>query len=117
MTSDWKEKLASLATEMPQADTAGREKPVSSAPSADVTGNSSRGKANIIYERKGRGGKEVTIIADTRLSEDQLQALASELKKKLGAGGSCRGGEILIQGDRRKHLSELLRSMGFKTNI
>ncbi len=109
MNIDWKDRLASLAADMPQGEALSDQ----SAPSAP---NSPK-KANIFYERKGRGGKEVTIIADTTLGDNELLALASDLKKRLGTGGSCRGGEILIQGDRRKAVSDFLRSSGFKTNI
>lgn len=109
MNIDWKDKLASLAADLPQGEALYDQ----GAPSAPISPR----KANIFYERKGRGGKEVTIIADTTLGDDELLALASDLKKQLGAGGSCRGGEILIQGDRRKAVSAFLRSLGFKTNI
>lgn len=112
MNIDWKDRLASLAADMPQGEVLSDQ----SAPSTP-TATSVPKKANIFYERKGRGGKEVTIIADTTLGDDELLALASDLKKRLGTGGSCRGGEILIQGDRRKAVSDFLRSSGFKTNI
>ena len=43
-----------------------------------------------------------------------MEALASEMKKKLGAGGSWRESEILIQGDRRDDAAAFLRSKGFR---
>lgn len=68
----------------------------------------------IFYERKGRGGKEATIITGFSCDDDTLLEVASKLKKTLGCGGSARGGEILVQGDRRKQLPQLLRTMGYK---
>lgn len=59
-------------------------------------------------ERKGRGGKTATIIEGFTGTDDELKALATRLKQQLGVGGSARGGEILIQGDCRQRLREIL---------
>lgn len=69
---------------------------------------------NIVFERKGRAGKQATIIEGFTLSDEQVSALASELKRALGTGGSSRGGEILIQGDRRDDVRRFLRIKGYK---
>lgn len=69
------------------------------------------GKLNISYERKGRGGKEVTIISGFTIDHDQLTTIASTLKQRLGCGGSARGAEILLQGDRRNSLPALLKEL------
>ena len=72
-------------------------------------------KVTIFYETKGRAGKPATILADfAGVTDAEIEDLASVLKKKLGTGGSCRGGEILIQGDRRTQLRSLLAAAGFK---
>lgn len=69
----------------------------------------------MFYEVKGRSGKPATILADfVGVSDGEITALASELKRALGTGGSARGGEILIQGDRRNALRPLLQAKGFK---
>lgn len=68
----------------------------------------------ITYERKGRGGKQATIISGFECDEERLRDIASTLKQRLATGGSARGGEILVQGDRRADTAALLRSMGFK---
>ena len=73
-----------------------------------------KSRLDIIMERKGRGGKTATIISGWDIPDD---ALAASIKKKLGAGGSARGGDILIQGDRRKDILALLTSMGYKARI
>lgn len=64
-------------------------------------------------ERKGRAGKVATIISGFTLPPDRVADIASQLKSRLGAGGSARGSEILIQGDRRADLPRLLRDLGF----
>lgn len=68
----------------------------------------------ITYERKGRGGKQATIISGFECDDERLRDIASTLKQRLATGGSARGGEILVQGDRRADAAALLRSMGFK---
>ena len=68
----------------------------------------------ITYERKGRGGKQATIISGFECDDEQLREIASTLKQRLATGGSARGGEILVQGDRRADTAAILRSMGFK---
>lgn len=76
-------------------------------------------KLQIVFERKGRAGKPATIIcgfADST-SDADIESLAREIKQRLGTGGSARGGEILIQGDRRTAVSEFLKAKGYKTNI
>ena len=45
---------------------------------------------------------------------EQLSEIASKIKKRLATGGSARGGEILVQGDRREELRTLLADMGYK---
>lgn len=75
-------------------------------------------RLDIILEKKGRGGKTATIIAGfSSLSEEQLRGLASDMKQKLGTGGSARGNEILIQGDRRQDILKYLLSAGYKARI
>jgi len=62
--------------------------------------------------RRGRGGKTVTRITGLALDEDELKALARQLKQLLGTGGAVREGAIEIQGDRRPQLREELERLG-----
>lgn len=73
-------------------------------------------KITVAFERKGRGGKSATIIADfpPEVTDDEIAVLAARLKQRLGTGGSSRGGEILIQGDKREQLRPLLAAEGYK---
>lgn len=76
------------------------------------------GRLDISLEKKGRGGKTATIIAGfTSFSDNQLREFASGMKQRLGTGGSARGNEILIQGDRRQDVLKYLVAAGFKARI
>lgn len=68
-------------------------------------------------EKKGRGGKTVTIVRGLVLSPDDLKALAKTLKEACGTGGTIKEDTIEIQGDQRTRLSAKLKSLGYKTNV
>lgn len=69
--------------------------------------------ARIRRERKGRGGKTVTIVGGLQHDPDTLDALLKKLKQVCGAGGTIKEGELEIQGDHRERISTQLRSMGY----
>lgn len=74
-------------------------------------------RLDIVLERKGRAGKQATIVTGFVCDDEALKQVASDLKRSLGVGGSARGGEILIQGDFRQRVLDKLTSMGFKARI
>ena len=64
-------------------------------------------------EKKGRGGKTVTVVAGLPRHAAFLAALASELKKACGTGGTAAEESVEIQGDQRERLRPLLAAKGW----
>lgn len=70
-------------------------------------------KLRVAIERKGRGGKTATVVTGFVGSDDDLNALARFLKTKCGVGGTAKDAEIIIQGDLKQKVIELLKSDGY----
>lgn len=75
----------------------------------------SDGIVRVSRETAGRKGKGVTVIAGLGLPSADLEALATELKKKCGSGGAVSAGRIEIQGEHRDRLIDELTRRGWKT--
>ncbi len=71
----------------------------------------------IMLDKRNRNGKSVTLIVNFNGSDEALKDLAKEIKTQCGVGGSARGGEILIQGDFRSKVLEILTKKGYKARI
>ncbi|MDR2882897.1 MAG: translation initiation factor [Alistipes sp.] len=67
----------------------------------------------VSLDRKKRGGKQVTLVTGFTGSDDDLVALAKALKTRLGVGGAAKDGEIIVQGDFRDRVVELLQAQGY----
>lgn len=69
----------------------------------------------VLIDRKQRKGKEVTLITGFTGTADDLDRLGSLLKKQCGVGGSTKDGEIIIQGNQRGQVMEILDKLGYRT--
>ncbi len=67
----------------------------------------------VFIDRKQRKGKSVTIVTGFIGDNEDLDDLAKTLKTKCGVGGNAKDGEILIQGELRDKVFDLLISLGF----
>ncbi len=87
------------------------------APPARPSAPPTAGKSEVVriwLEKKGRNGKPVCIIRGLALGDQALGALATRLKRTCGTGGTAKDGEIIIQGDHRETIADVLTRDGFR---
>ena len=84
-----------------------------SAPQVVETLPPAKQKLVVAIDRRNRGGKQVTLVKGFVGSDEDLTALSKVLKNKCGAGGSAKDGEIIIQGDFRDKIPNILLSLGY----
>lgn len=111
MSEDWRDKLIQLKDSGAVADVPEAEQP---APAAQARSTS---RLDIVVERKGRGGKVATIVCGFDGDDSEVASVSATLRRRLATGGSARGGEILIQGERSKQVLAILTEIGYKARI
>ncbi len=107
--NDWKSRLGVVFSTNPDYEFNDSEE------ATQETIAPSRQNLRVWLDRKQRGGKVATIIRGYVGSESELKELAKMLKTKCGVGGAAKDGEIIIQGDHRDRVIELLSSNGYNS--
>ena len=105
--NDWKDRLNVVYSTNPdyQYENIGEEE--------EETLPKNQQKLRVSTEKKGRGGKTVTLVRGFIGTEDDLKELGKLLKTKCGVGGSAKEGEIIIQGDFKQRIIDLLKAEGY----
>ena len=67
----------------------------------------------VSLDKRNRKGKAVTLVTGFRGSDEDLQELGKLLKMRCGVGGSAKEGEIIVQGDHRTKVLDILQNEGY----
>jgi translation initiation factor 1 len=105
--NDWKSRLGMVYSTNPDFEYRTEES------AAAATLPPERQNLRVSLDRRRRAGKQVTLVAGFVGTGDDLTALGKTLKTRLGVGGAAKDGEIIIQGDFRDRVVELLQSQGY----
>lgn len=105
--NDWKDRLNVVYSTNPnfQYETENTEEAATLSPNQQ--------KLRVQLDRKNRGGKVVTLVTGFVGTNDDLKELGRMLKSKCGVGGSAKDGEIIVQGDFKQKVIELLKKEGY----
>lgn len=80
-------------------------------------GEAGTGNAVIQLQRKGRGGKEVTVVSGLTLNGIEMLALLQELKSSLGCGGTLKQQQLELQGNRIDAIKRTLKIRGITAKV
>ncbi len=105
--NDWKDRLNVVYSTNPDFKYEEEEEA-----SADTL-SAAQQNLRVQLDRKNRGGKIVTLITGFIGSDEDLKELGKMLKMKCGVGGAAKDGEIIVQGDFKQRILELLKKEGY----
>lgn len=106
--TDWKERLNVVYSTNPEYKYEKEEVKQESETPAPVKQN-----LRVLLDKKNRGGKTVTLVTGFVGTENDLKELGKFLKTKCGVGGTIKDGEIIIQGDFKLKILEMLKKEGY----
>jgi translation initiation factor 1 len=108
MSNDWKDRLGVVFSTNPDFsfEHNGDDEP--------ETISANKQDLRVTLDKKQRKGKSVTLVTGFVGKEDDLKELGKLLKTKCGVGGTVKDGEILIQGDFRAKVLDILKKEGYK---
>lgn len=110
MANDWKERLGVVYSTNPdfRYESGAEEESVTLAPQ----------QQNLkVWLDRLKGGRVATVVRGFIGANSDLESLGKELKKSCGVGGTVKDGEIIIQGDHRDRVVELLTKAGYKSKM
>jgi translation initiation factor 1 len=108
---DWKSALGSLLPDDFQSEP--EPEPVETAPEVNPNGM----LLMVSTDSKHRKGKTITLVQGFSGPEPALEKLAKMLKTKCGVGGAVKDAEIILQGDYKQKVRDLLTQEGYKVKL
>lgn len=108
MAQDWKDRLGVVFSTNQEFDYTNNEN------EEEDTLPAKQQDLRVLLDKKKRKGKAVTLVTGFIGSNDDLKELGKMLKSKCGVGGTVKDGEVLIQGDFRDKVLDLLTKAGYK---
>lgn len=110
-TNDWKKRLGTVYSTNPDF------KYETENDNEQDTPENAKQLLIVFTDNKQRKGKIVTLVTGFVGKQEDLETLAKMLKTKCGVGGSVKDGEIIIQGDFKQKIKELLEKEGYKVKL
>ena len=109
--NDWKERLGVTYSTDPdfryQTDETEEEPPLPR----------DRQRLRVRIDKRNRGGKTVTLVEGFRGTADDLARLGKVLKVRCGVGGAAKDGEIILPGDLRQKVADILADEGYGVSL
>ena len=106
--NDWKSRLGVMYSTNPDYEYQTDEE------TEEETLPKDKQRLRITLDKRNRGGKVVTLVSGFRGTGNDLAVLGKLLKTRCGVGGSAKNGEIIIQGDWRQKVADILTKEGYK---